>query len=118
MHLENSTCKHQDIDSSQLLSERKKKPIKYLGKLYYKVDMELNGERFKSRVIDYFYICQTVSRVDGVEFGVDGEFSKNDRKYTKTSLSLEDLKKINHKDLNDMDKKNFDNLIEYMENLK
>lgn len=28
MHLENSTCKHQDIDSSQLLSERKKKTYK------------------------------------------------------------------------------------------
>jgi len=91
------------------------KPIKYLGKLHYKINMEHNGEKFASRVIDYYYICKFISSANESEFGIEGEFTKNDRKYTKTKLSLQDLKKIHHKDLNDMDKKNFDKLIAYME---
>ena len=90
------------------------KPSKYLGKLYYKVAMELNGEKFNSRVIDYYYICEFLSSADGTDFGIDGEFTKKDRKYTKTTLSIDDLLNINHKDLNDMDKNNFNKLIEYM----
>ena len=55
---------------------------------------------------------------DNCSFGIDGEFAKNDRKYTRTSLTIGDLLKINHNDLNDMDKKNFDNLIQYMKENK
>ena len=93
------------------------KPLKNLGKLYYTVNMNLNGVDFKSRVIDFFYICEFVSIDGSSAFGIDGEFSKNDRKYIKTELSLDDLQKIHHKDLNDMDKKNFEKLIHYMEKM-
>ena len=93
------------------------KPIKYLGKLHYNVDMEWNGEKFTSRVIDYFYICQFIANASDLEFGIEGEFTKNDRRYTKTKLSLKELKKLNHKDLNDMDEKNFQKLIAYMESI-
>ena len=90
------------------------KPVKYLGKLHYYMNMNYLGENFRSRVIDYYYICEYVSSVDDLEFGIEGEFTKDDRKYSKVSLSYEDLIKINHKDLNDMDKKNFDKLVDYM----
>ena len=91
------------------------KPIKYLGKLYYKMNMELNGEKFASRVIDYYYICKFISYASDTEFGIEGEFTKNDRKYEKTTLYLKKWKNINHKDLNDMDENNFNKLINYME---
>lgn len=94
------------------------KPIKYLGKQYYKMNMELNGIPFQSKVIDYYYICEYISTADNIEFGIEGEFTKNDRNYTKTTLSLEELKTINHKTLNDMDISNFNKLINYMESNK
>jgi hypothetical protein len=80
--------------------------------------MNHNGEIFKSRNIDYYYICEYVSDANNSQFGIDGEFNKNDRTYTKTTLSINDLTQLNHKDLNDMNKKNFDKLIEYMKTLK
>ena len=80
--------------------------------------MNYNGENFKSRVIDYYYICQYISDGENLIFGIDGEFTKNDRKYIKTTLSLDEILELNHKDLNDMDKKNFDKLVEYMKNHK
>ena len=90
-------------------------PIKYLGKQYYKMNMELDGKKFQSRVIDFYYICEYISTVDGGEFGIDGEFTKNDRKYQKTTLSLDELKEISPSTLNDMDQTNYDRLISYME---
>lgn len=93
-------------------------PIKLIGKQYYNIEMNHNGEIFKSRNIDYYYICEYVSDANNSQFGIDGEFNKNDRTHKKTTLSINDLTQLNHKDLNDMNKKNFDKLIEYMKTLK
>lgn len=90
---------------------------KYLGKQYYKVPMEYNGKKFISNRTDYFYICNYVSSAENISFGLDGEFQSPNKRYEKTSLTLSMLKKINHKDLNDMSETNFNKLLKYMESL-
>ena len=94
----------------------KVKPIHYLGRQYYTVPMELNGVSFVSNCIDHYYICEYISSCGEGEFGIDGEFTKKDRTYLKTTLNLQDLEKINPADLNDMDKSNFDKLLHYIKN--
>ena len=92
--------------------------IKYLGKQYYKVPMELDGEKFVSNRVEYYYICKYLSPSTNTEFGIEGEFTtKKDRTYEKTTLTLDQLKNIKCSDLNDMDEKNYQKLITYFESL-
>ena len=90
-------------------------PVKYLGKQYYSVNMEINDEKFKSNRVEYFYVCKYISSATDTPFGIEGEFEKSDRNYIKTTLTLEELKKINHKDLNGINQQNINKLIKFME---
>lgn len=88
---------------------------KYLGKLYYANEMEYKGETFKSNRIDYYYICKYLKQGNETKFGVDGEFDRPDRTYEHVELTINEIKKLTPSQLNDMDEKNFNKLIEYME---
>jgi len=92
-------------------------PIKYLGKQYYTIFMKKDGDKFPSHRVEYFYICKYLSTAKDNKFGIEGEFLRTDRVYEKVSLSLEELKQLHHKDLNDMDNNNYQKLISYMEEL-
>lgn len=94
------------------------RPVKYLGSQYYNVPMELNGEKFISNRVEYFYVCEYLSDATDTPFGVEGEFEKDDRTYTKTTLSLAELKNIPSTMLNNMDQKNYDKLIAFIESKK
>lgn len=89
-------------------------PIKQLGKQYYSVQMKYNGESFYSKRVEYHYICKLENIEEDSDFGVAGEFDRDDRSYEKVELSLDDIVKLNHNDLNDMSKNNYDKLIEFM----
>ncbi|MBR2467432.1 MAG: NUDIX domain-containing protein [Clostridia bacterium] len=93
-------------------------PEFYLGKQYYNVPLTRNGERFISRRVEFYYVCKYIRDDENAAFGIEGEFSNPEKTYTKTTLSLKQLKSMNCKDLNDMDSKNFKKLIKYIENKK
>ena len=84
------------------------KSIKYLGRQYYNYNIDYNGERFKSKRIDNYYICEYISEDKLAKFGIQGEFDRDDRVYEKVALDVESIKAIPYKKLNDIDKKNYD----------
>ena len=90
-------------------------PVKQLGKQYYSVQMRYNNELFYSKRVEYHYICKLDSIDNNSDFGIEGEFDRVDRTYEKVELSLDDIRKLNHNDLNDMSQKNYEKLIKYME---
>lgn len=92
------------------------KPIKMLSKKYYNVPMTYNGENFMSRRVEYYYICQLL-RVEDGQFGIAGEFTKKDRTYKKTKLTIEQVKKLNPYYLNKMNDNIFQSLVKYMDTL-
>ena len=96
----------------------KTKIKKYIDKNYYKVPMKFEDNDFISRRVEYYYLCEIIEEDENAEFGVDGEFSKEDREYKKVKLSLEDIEKINHEDLNSMQKRTYDKLIEILKQNK
>lgn len=93
-------------------------PVKQLGKQYYSVQMKYNGESFYSKRVEYHYICKLNDIDNDSDFGIEGEFSRDDRTYEKVELSLDEIKKLNHNDLNDMSKINYEKLIKYMEGVE
>ena len=94
------------------------KPIKMLGRQYYSCKIRYNGIEFKSNRIDNFYILEYQSVDENSPFGISGEFAADDRVYEKVALSIDDIKRLKPSDLNDMNKKNYDRLLSYMESLK
>ena len=42
-------------------------PTKLLGKQYYNIELNHNGEIFKSRNIDYYYICEYISDANNLQ---------------------------------------------------
>lgn len=92
--------------------------IKYLGKNYYTVPMEIDGVKFKSNRVEYYYLCKTVQGEENSRFGLDGEFESKNKTYKKVKLSLEDIKKLKPADLNDMNQKTYDLLIEFLSTTK
>ncbi len=94
------------------------KPEHFLGKQYYNVPINRNGEKFISRRVEFYYVCKYIKDDENAAFGIEGEFTNPEKTYTKTTLSLSDLKTMNSKDLNDMDAKNLKKLIEYIESKK
>ncbi len=94
------------------------KPVKYLGRNYYSVPMNIDGTKFASNRVEYYYLCKVTNTDESAAFGLDGEFSAENKTYKKVKLSLEDLKKLDCSDLNDMNKKTFDMLLTYLETNK
>ena len=91
--------------------------IKYLGRQYYKFHIDYHGESFDSKRIDHYYICEYIDEDKKAVFGIQGEFDRDDREYEKVALDVDTIKTIPYKKLNDIDKKNYDKLIQYMESL-
>ena len=94
------------------------KPIKMLGRQYYSCKIKYKDIEFKSNRIDNFYILEYQSLDENSPFGISGEFAADDRVYEKVALSLDDIKKLEPRDLNDMNEKNYNKLVAYMESLK
>ena len=76
------------------------KPIKYLGKHYYNVPIEYDNKKFISNRVEYYYLCEYISDGNFSSFGIEGEFTSSDKKFTKTELSLNQIRKTDHKKLN------------------
>lgn len=93
-------------------------PEHFLGKQYYNVPITRNGEKFISKRVEFYYVCKFLRTDETASFGIEGEFSNPEKTYTKTTLSLDELKNMNSKDLNDMDSKNLAKLIKYIEKTK
>ncbi len=90
---------------------------KYMGRQYYNVPMEYEGKKFVSHRVEYYYLCEFVKDGNYKQFGVDGEFNKKEKKYTKMELSVSEIKKIGAKKLNFMAENVFKKLIEIMKTL-
>ena len=58
----------------------KVKPIKYLGKSYYTVPMNIDGIDFKSNRVEYYYLCKLESSNEFEQFGLEGEFEETEDK--------------------------------------
>ncbi len=89
-------------------------PVKYFGKSYYTVPMNINGEEFKSNRVEYFYLCKVISDDKSAQFGLDGEFAAKNKTYKKVKLNLDEILALNHADLNDMNEKTYGMLINYL----
>ena len=77
-------------------------PIKYLDKQFYNIDLEFNGEEFSSHRVEYYYVCEFVKFANHTTMGVGKEFVSSEKTYTKVELSLDDVLKLNPKDINRM----------------
>ena len=53
----------------------KVEPIKILCKNFYTRDVEYNGNKFISRVAEYYYLCRKIETVSST-LGIEGEFEK------------------------------------------
>lgn len=91
-------------------------PIKYFGKSYYTVPMNIDGTDFKSNRVEYFYLCRVLSDDKSAQFGLDGEFSAKNKVYKKVKLSLEEILALDPADLNDMNPKTYNMLVEFLKN--
>lgn len=96
----------------------KTKVKKYLDKNFYKVSIVYNDKKFVSNRVEYYYLCEIIQENANASFGVEGEFSKEGRTYTKIKLSLDEVKKIKPEDLNNMQKRTYDKLIELLKQNK
>jgi 8-oxo-dGTP pyrophosphatase MutT (NUDIX family) len=93
------------------------KVAKFLGRQYYSCKIKYGDIEFKSNRIDHFYILDYLSLDENSPFGISGEFTADDRVYEKVALSIDDIKKLHHYELNNMSEKFYLKLIEYMESL-
>ena len=93
----------------------KVEPVKYFGKSYYTVPMNIDGTDFKSNRVEYYYLCKTDGE-QSQQFGISGEFEDKNKIYKKVKLSLADIEKLDPSDLNDMNEKTYKMLIEYLKN--
>lgn len=93
-------------------------PVKYFGKSFYTVPMNIDGTDFKSNRVEYFYLCKVLSDDKSAGFGLEGEFSAKNKTYKKVKLSLDEILSLNHADLNDMNEKTYNLLVDYLKNNK
>lgn len=52
-------------------------PLTILGKQFYNLEMEYNGEKFTSRRVEYYFLCRFISKPENYDMGIDGEFDGN-----------------------------------------
>ena len=77
--------------------------------------MNLDGEEFPSHRVEYYYLC-TPTTAESEQFGIDGEFTDKNKSYKKVKLALDEIKKLDPADINDMNQETYKMLIEYLEN--
>lgn len=90
------------------------KPVKYLGKSYYTVPMNIDGEDFKSNRVEYYYLCKITDTKQSERFGLSGEFEAENKIYRKVKLTLNDIKKLDPSDINDMNSKVYNELVSFL----
>ncbi len=52
------------------------RPVKIIGRNYYNVPMEYEGEKFISKRVEFFYLCEFVRYQERESLGIDGEFDE------------------------------------------
>ena len=85
------------------------KPIKIIGRNYYNVKMEYNGENFVSKRVEFFYLCEFIKFKERETLGIDGEFDEN---IYVDEVSVKDLKRSK------LSKKQIELVREYIEQKK
>ena len=90
-------------------------PTKYLGCSYYKVPLNHNGIDFISNRVEYFYACEYISQLENAEFGLEGEFSYDDRTVSKVALTLDEIKALPAVKLGNIPEKTYQKLVSYLE---
>lgn len=90
------------------------KPIKYLGKSYYKVPMNIDGENFTSNRVEYYYLCILANKNQLEQFGLDGEFEEKNKLYKRVKLNLDQIKQLDPSDINDMSPAVYEKLIDFL----
>lgn len=93
-------------------------PIKYLDKQYYNIALEYNGEKFVSNRVEYYYLCEFKSFSNNKEMGVGDEFKSDEKKYSKVELSLDEVLKLRHKDINNMSQRTYLKMIDYLKSIQ
>ena len=93
-------------------------PVKYIDKQYYNINMELDGEKFVSHRVEYYYLCKFEKFVSDMPMGIDGEFESKEKTYTKVELSLEEILKLEPRNLNDMNQRTYDKLVSYLKSIQ
>lgn len=92
--------------------------IKYLDKQHYHIDLEYNGEKFRSNRVEYYYLCRFKNFSNVADFGIGEEFKKDDRTYTKVELSLDEILKLKPQNINSMCERTYEKLIFFMKTLR
>ena len=115
---EGETSKQAAIREAEEEYNVKVKILAYLGKNYYHTMINYEGEEFKSNRVEYYYLCKVVETEKSDHMGIDGEFQEKNREYKKVKLSLDEVKKIEPKLLNNVNPKTYKRIIEIMENRK
>jgi len=90
-------------------------PIKYLGKSYYNIPLNIDGTEFISNRVEYYYLCQLKNDELSDKFGLESEFEEKGKSYKKVKLSLDEIKELDASDINDMSPKVYNKLIEYLQ---
>ncbi len=91
--------------------------IKYLDKQHYHIDLEYNGESFRSNRVEYYYLCKFKKFSNNDSFGVGNEFVNPEKTYSKVELSLEDVLKLKPQNINSMCERTYEKLIFFMKTL-
>ena len=90
--------------------------IKYLDKQFYNIDLEYNGESFRSNRVEYYYICNFKTFANNMSFGIGNEFVNPEKTYSKVELSLNEVLKLRPKDINSISLRTYEKLVNYMKN--
>lgn len=90
------------------------KPVKYLGRQYYKSRDSFNNVKFISNRVEYYYICEFLKEANTNQFGEYGEFDSKEKTYEKVELSIDEVLQIDPDSLNNMSREIYDKVIEYM----
>ena len=91
------------------------KPVKYLGKQHYKVPMNIDGTDFVSNRVEYYYLCSLKNDEISNQFGLESEFEEKGKVYKKVKLNLDEIKKLDAADINEMSEKAYQQLVEFLQ---
>ena len=91
--------------------------IKYLDKQHYFIDLEYNGEKFRSNRVEYYYLCRFKNFSNNTSFGIGNEFVNSEKIYSKVELSLDEVLKLQPKDINSMQQRTYEKLVFFMKTL-
>ncbi len=86
---------------------------KYIARQYYSCELSLNGEKFKSNRVEYFYLFELDKSIKSADnFGLEGEFERENTIYEKITIPLSKIKSIDLKKFGKMNEKTYSNFLQ------